>query len=80
VQQYLASEPGVAAELFPAYAPELNPVDQVWGYIKHSRLANYTPTDLGILRGVVTTELNRLRNRDDLLKSFIRFTKLPVGM
>jgi transposase len=80
VARHLASEPGVVAELFPAYAPELNPVDKVWGYIKHSRLANFTPSDLSVLRSTVTAELERLRENYGLLKSFIRFTKLPIAL
>jgi transposase len=80
VKQCLDSAPGVATEYFPAYAPELNPVDQVWGHVKHNRLTNYTPPDLGVLRCAVTAELERLRQREDLLKSFIRFTKLPVAL
>jgi transposase len=77
VEGYLALESTVNGEFFPPYAPELNPVDQVWGYIKHSRLANFTPPDLAVLRATVTAELQRLRGRSDLLKSFIRFTHLP---
>lgn len=80
VEQHLSAEPGVTSELFPPYAPEINPTDGVWRYIKHIRLANYTPPSLGVLRGRVTAELENLRNRADLLESFIRFTQLPVGL
>jgi transposase len=78
VDQYLADHPDDVIESFPPYAPELNAADGIWRYIKHARLANYSPRDLGTLRKTLTMELNRLRRRDDLLKSFIRFTKLPL--
>lgn len=74
----LAKDPGVAAELLPAYAPELNPADGIWRHIKHDRIPNYAPPDLGELRQTVAAELDRLRKRPDLLRGFVRFTKLPV--
>jgi transposase len=33
----------------PAYAPELNPTEQLWTWTKHEKLANFIPDDLGIL-------------------------------
>src|SRR5262249_30342993 len=33
-------------ERFPPYAPELNPVEVVWGWLKYSQLANFVPDDL----------------------------------
>jgi transposase len=78
LDEELAKDPEVVAELLPPHAPELNPADGIWRYIKHDRLANYAPPDLGVLRQTVTAELNRLRKRPDLLRGFIRFTKLPV--
>jgi hypothetical protein len=70
----------VVAEAFPPYAPKLNPADGIWGYIKYGRLANYSPPDLDELRATVTSELDRLRQEKRLLRSFIRHTKLPVGV
>jgi transposase len=80
VDQYLATASGVVIEPFPPYAPELNPADGIWRYTKYSRLANYCPPDLAVLRGKVTTELDRLRGEPELLKSFVRFTKLPLAL
>jgi transposase len=78
VMEYLSGERDVIAEQFPAHAPELNPADGIWRYIKYGRLANYTPSDLDVLRAKVTAELKKLSVRDGLLKSFIRYTKLPI--
>ena len=80
VEQYVANEPGVAIEPFPPYAPELNPADGIWRYVKHGRLPNYAARDLGTLRRTVITELKRVRRREKLLGSFIRFTKLPLDL
>ena len=59
---------------FPPYAPELNPVDYVWSYIKWGRLANYCPENLVELRKKVTAELRRVGKRPDLLASFFKAT------
>jgi hypothetical protein len=80
VEQCIATASGVVAELFPPYAPKLNPADGIWGYVKYGRLANYAPPDLDVLRATVTAELDRLRQQEDLLRSFIRHAKLPLGV
>jgi transposase len=80
VEQCLRGASGVVAEAFPPCAPKLNPADGIWGYIKYGRLPNYTPPDLDLLRTTVTAELDRLRQEEELLRSFIRHTKLPLGV
>jgi transposase len=80
VEEYLAEAPDVFVEPFPPHAPELNAADGIWRYIKYGRLANYTPQDLGMLRSKVTEELDQLRGRAELLRSFVRFTKLPINL
>ena len=80
VDDFLASKAEVVIEPFPPYAPELNPADGIWRYLKFHRLCNYTPLDLEVLRATLTQELNRLCDRPDLLKSFIQFTKLPIDL
>jgi transposase len=80
IDAFLADEPEANVEHIPPYAPELNPADGIWRYLKYSRLPNYTPRDLVTLRDTLRTELNRLRNREPLLKAFVRFTELPVGI
>jgi transposase len=78
VEAYLKEAAGVVVEAFPPYAPKLNPADGIWGYIKYGRLPNYTPPDLDVLRTTVTAELDRLQKEEELLRSFIRQTKLPL--
>lgn len=78
VEDYLSHHEDVLVEPFPPYAPELNPVDYVWGYVKYGRLANYCPKSLDELRETVTSELCRVRTRPDLLRSFFRATGLEL--
>jgi transposase len=72
VTDYLSTNSAIVTEPFPPYAPDLNPVDSVWSYIKYGRLPNYTPFNLSELRGRVKAELNRLRRQPHLLDAFIR--------
>jgi transposase len=78
LSEELEKDPEVVAELFPAYAPEPNPADGIWRYIKNDRIPNYAPPNLAELRQTMTAELERLRKRPDLLRGFVRFAELPV--
>jgi putative transposase len=80
VDEYVAEVGDIVVEPFPPHAPELNPADGIWRYVKYGRLPNYTPPDLDVLRAKVTEELNRLQGRPELLKSFVRFTRLPIDL
>lgn len=64
-------------EWLPAYAPELNPVEQIWNYSKYSQLANFIPEDIGHLTAVLKISLNQ-QAEQKLLRSFIHCTKLKI--
>ena len=74
----LARNPSIRTHRLPAYAPELNPDEGVWSYTKFARLANFAPTDVHELRHAVESELEDLRDRKELLASFIRHSGLPL--
>jgi transposase len=51
VKDYVEEQSGaLALEYLPAYAPELNPVEYIWSYLKHHAMPNYCANDLGDLR------------------------------
>ena len=77
VQAWLAEHPGVVAEDFPGYVPELNPDEGVWGWAKYGRLANLAAEDTEELWGWVMDELVTVKHRPDLLRGFINPTGLP---
>ena len=77
VLEYLATAPNITTEPFPPYAPELNPVDRVWFYLKYDRLPNFAPPTMEKLRHAVDSELKRLQKQPRLLCSFIRQSGLP---
>jgi transposase len=78
ISVFLALHPTIKEFFFPPYAPELNPVDNIWGYIKYKRLANFCPHNLVELRRHVRAELFRIQKRQDLLESLFHHTGLDL--
>ena len=70
----------VRAHLLPPYAPELNPVELIWGYAKSNPLANFAPFELHDL--VMQTQLATFAIGDDepLLRSFVRHCPLSLRL
>lgn len=66
----------VQVHRFPAYAPELNPDEQVWTQLK-AHLANTTPRSLGELDHQLDEQIIRLRCSQALLWSCITASDLP---
>ncbi|MFO0887904.1 MAG: transposase [Isosphaeraceae bacterium] len=80
VKRYLARHPEIVTEDFPGYAPEANPDEGVWGWAKYHRMPNYAPEGTAELRSRLWHELSSLRERPDLLASFIRHAEIPVPL
>lgn len=78
VQAFLAQHRTIVTEKFPAYAPELNPDEQVWTNTKYGRMANFVPRNTTELRIRMHAEFKRLRNRQDLLASCVQHSGLPL--
>jgi transposase len=68
----------VTSRRFPAYAPELNPEEQVWNLAKHDDLANWCPLDRRELRRVVTKEMRTLKSQKTRVASAIRHARIPL--
>lgn len=63
-------------DFLPPYAPDLNPVEMLWGHLKGNPLANFAPTNTKALTYMTRYHANRLRHRKDLLRSFLYATPL----
>lgn len=63
---------------FPPYAPELNPVEYVWDYLKTKPLANLAYPDVEVLATVGRRHARSLQRKPDLLRSSIRHGPLPL--
>ena len=68
----------IDVEWLPPYAPDLNPVEQVWNRSKYTDLANYIPKDIGELEKEVYESINHMRSQQSLLRSFFKKTKLKL--
>jgi len=60
----------IVIEYLPAYAPELNPVEYLWGHWKQHELPNVCPQDLWQLSERARRTLHRLSRRPSLIVAF----------
>jgi len=64
VRDYILSTRGrIQVERFPAYAPELNPVEYMWGHLKTKEIANLIVTKAWELSFEATAALRRMCRR-----------------
>ena len=63
-------------EYYPAYAPELSPVEYMWSAMKGKDLAQVPPKGLKHLKGMVRKSVRRIRSTTSLLKGFLKKAKV----
>jgi DDE superfamily endonuclease len=74
---FLAAHPQhPSPAFFPSYAPELNPVEYAWGYLKLNPLANLARFDTLSLRHTACHYARSLQRQPNLLRSFLRHSPL----
>jgi transposase len=66
----------ILLERLPGYAPELNPDEGVWNYLKRVELKNVTCRDLFHLGQELRKATKRLRQKRSIVRSCIRQTGL----
>jgi transposase len=80
VKDYLAA--GAAQRLhlepLPGYAPDVNPDEGVWRYLKRVELRNRCCHDLPELRAEFRRATARLRHKRHILKACMRHAGYPV--
>lgn len=64
-------------EYLPPYAPELNPNEYGWAYLKTGALANFCPDDAEELHRQVLVAARSVTTQQNLLRAFVRGTRLP---
>lgn len=65
------NESWLTAFRFPAYAPELNPVEYLWSSSKGKDFANHVPECVGALEERIRKSGARIRKRPNLLRGFL---------
>lgn len=79
VRGFVESTDGaIQLERLPAYAPELNPVEYIWGYLKHHALANFCAHDFGQLTDVARQKLRSMQRRPTLVTAFWKQAELAL--
>jgi hypothetical protein len=76
VQSYITNSKNFSAEYLPPYAPELNPLENVWAYLKMNPLANNPPPDVATLAKTAQCHGKSIQNQQLLLRSFAKHTPL----
>lgn len=75
-RKYIDSQKAwLTVERFPAYAPELNPLEGLWSTLKGKDMANYSPDTIAELDEQLSRSMRRVRRRDMGL-NFIKKTGL----
>jgi transposase len=74
---YLRSQRAwLAVERLPGYAPDLNPVELLWGNIKGQELANQCADNLDDVANALATGMARVRREPHLAFAFLEHTGL----
>ena len=76
VHRWLENHPGVHVEFLPPYAPELNPVEYLWSYLKSNPLAKVAVPEIDSLTHLACHHSRRLQRRHSLLRSFVDHSPL----
>lgn len=78
IQDVLVRYPRLCLEKFPPYAPELNPVEQVWKWLKYDQLCNFAPRDTNQLEKEIIAKLKSVQGDQKQLGQFIHNSDLPL--
>jgi transposase len=63
----------------PPYAPELNPVEQLWNHLKYACLVNFAADNVGHLDHAARRRLHYVKRRARRLCSFFNAAQLPLA-
>ena len=80
IQRYVAQHPRLRIEYLPPYAPELNPVEYAWSWLKMNPLANRCVQDLDELTDAATRAKHTIAHDQRRLAGFLHATKLPIAL
>lgn len=78
VRALLRKHARVEVHRLPSHAPELNPVEPMWGHAKGKGLRGYVPDDALDLELQAECVRDEIGGRQDLLRGFFRATPLII--
>jgi transposase len=79
VRQWLDQQDGhIAIAFLPPYAPELNPVEAIWAYLKKHEIANLCPARLAEVSAFARRRLKSMQRRPSLIRAFWQQAELAL--
>lgn len=79
VRRWLDEQAGhIALAFLPPYAPELNPVEAIWAYLKKHEIANLCPTHLAEVSDFARRRLKSMQRRPKLIRAFWQQAELAL--
>jgi transposase len=72
VQDYIARKKNLYNEFLPPYAPELNPVEYLWGWLKMNPMANSAFENAIEIARYARKQGNCVQRSPYLLRSFVK--------
>ena len=76
VQGFIQNHPRLHSDFLPAYAPELNPVEYLWSYLKMNPMANAPFLELDALTQATRRHGRSLQRKPNLLLAFLNHSPL----
>ncbi|NIN95339.1 MAG: hypothetical protein GTN93_22260 [Anaerolineae bacterium] len=80
VKLWQTAYPRLSVEWFPPYAPDLNPMEYVWGHLKYHRLSNHGLFELDDVYSQAKGEAEDVSSNQRLLRSFVHASTLPIRL
>jgi putative transposase len=77
VRKFLSRNKRLWLERLPAYAPDLNPVEAVWSWLKYGKLANFFPSSVTELNDQVWEHVIGLKCDPHLVRQLWEGSELP---
>lgn len=77
IREFLRKRRRLTLEMLPPWAPELNPVEPIWSWLKNGELANYVPDDTNELDNEILDRLIGLKFDPELLRALWGRSELP---
>lgn len=77
IRRFLARNRRLRLEYLPPWAPDLNPVEPVWSWLKGGELANFVPADTQVLDEEIIDRLIGLKFDPELLRALWGRSDMP---
>lgn len=68
----------IAIASLPPYAPELNPVEAIWAYLKKHEIANLCPNTIAEVSDFARRRLKSMQRRPSLIRAFWKQAELAL--